>query len=258
MSLKKVEPQRAATIIQKAWRRHMCRNIFMHLKELISLCSQLDPQKSLKTVNPRETELLDAAAGVFIRFRLGGITFPPSIYYKIFTHQPITDVCASSPRDYFRLGLKRPVVRKTFSNWALMQDDKQGWYQRTDNNSWRLFCNKVVFLVESTEIGKNKKVDFHFSQLQRKHDVDKWRKRRKIEWMKQMYNQGRLQDHPEDSDVETMMEDATQEVIDAIEEKGDDAILEWELDELLAWTNTLNFEEYMRTWRRLACSEFLS
>jgi hypothetical protein len=30
----------------------------------------------------------------------GGCTFPPVIYYKIFTHRPVTDMCAFSPKDY--------------------------------------------------------------------------------------------------------------------------------------------------------------
>lgn len=41
----------------------------------------------------------------------------------------------------------------------------------------------------------------------------------------------------------TLVESSAQEVMDTIEKKGDDEILEWELDELLAWTKTLNFEE---------------
>lgn len=26
--------------------------------------------------------------------------FPPTIYYKIYTHRPIQDICANAPRDY--------------------------------------------------------------------------------------------------------------------------------------------------------------
>ncbi|KAM7370087.1 hypothetical protein PAMP_011370 [Pampus punctatissimus] len=210
--------------------------------------------------------LLDAAAGVFIRFRLGGITFPPNIYYKIFTHRPIADVCASSPKDYTQPGLKKLVAWQTNNGWPLMQEDRSGWYQRMENNSWRLFCSKVVPKGEPNEIGADKKINFHYSRLQRKHDVDKWRKRRKIEWLKHMkpiyhplflsyrYNQGRLQARPVHRHMATLVGSSTQEVMETIEEKGDDEILEWELDELLAWTNTLNFEEYMQEWRHLACS----
>lgn len=75
------------------------------------------------------------------------ITFPPNIYYKIFTYRPITDVCASSPKDYTQPGVKQPVARQTNNCWPLMQEDRSGWYQRMENNSWRLFCSKVVLHV---------------------------------------------------------------------------------------------------------------
>ncbi|XP_074478469.1 protein MFI isoform X1 [Sebastes fasciatus] len=246
--------QVAARIVQKAWKRYVYRQIFKYFKELISHCNLLDPQTVFKSVNPREAELLDAAAGVFIRFRLGGITFPPNIYYKIFTHRPIADMCASSPRDYTQLGLKKPVAQQTNNCWPLIQEDRSRWYQRKENNGWRLFCSKVDPMGEPREIDANKKMEFHYSRLRRQQDVDKWRKKRKTEWLKQMYNQGRLQAHPAHQHMATLGVNSAQEVMDAIEEKGDDEVLEWELDELLDWTNTLNFEEYIQEWRGLACS----
>ncbi|XP_068438310.1 protein MFI isoform X2 [Clinocottus analis] len=229
--------QTAARIIQKNWREYMNREVFKYFKELISRCNQGDPQAMLRAVNPREAKLLDAAAGVFIRFRLGGITFPPSIYYKIFTYRPITDLCASSPRDYTQPGLKEPVA----------QQDRSGWYQRKENNSWRLFCRKVLPMNEPKEIGANKKMEFHFSKLQRQRDVSVWHRKRKIKWLKNMYNQGRQQELDQHNVV-------TMQVMDAIEEKGHDEMLNREVDELLAWTNTLDFERYMQEWMCLACS----
>nr|XP_033495188.1 uncharacterized protein C11orf65 homolog isoform X1 [Epinephelus lanceolatus] len=246
--------QISARIIQKAWRRYVYREVFKYFKELISRCNQGDPHTILKTVNPREAELLDAAAGVFIRFRLGGITFPPNIYYKIFTYRPVMDVCASSPKDYTQPGLKRPVARQANNSWPLVQEDRSGWYQRMENNSWRLFCCKGLPMGEPIEISANTKMDFHYSRLQRQQDVDKWQKKRKIEWLKQMYNQGRVQTHPVHGHMATLVGNSAQEVMDITENMGEDEILEWELDELLAWTNTLSFEEYMREWRGLACS----
>uniref|UniRef100_A0A8P4K3F8 Uncharacterized protein n=1 Tax=Dicentrarchus labrax TaxID=13489 RepID=A0A8P4K3F8_DICLA len=246
--------QIAVRIIQRAWKSYVHREVFRYFKELISHCNQGDPRTILKTVNPREAELLDAAAGAYIRFRLGGITFPPNIYYKIFTHRPITDVCANSPKNYTQRSLKKPAARPTNNGRPLVQVENSGWYQRMENNSWRLFCCRMVPMGEPTEIGANKKKDFHHSRLQRQQDVDQWRKRRKIEWLKQMYNQGRQQAHPAHRHMATMVGNSAQEVMDTIAEKGDDEILEWELDELLAWTNTLSFQDYTEEWRRLACS----
>ncbi|XP_056220731.1 protein MFI isoform X1 [Seriola aureovittata] len=246
--------QIGARIIQKAWRRYVCREVFSYFKELISHCNQQDPQSILRAVNPREAELLDAAAGVFIRFRLGGITFPPNIYYKIFTHRPIADLCASSPKDYAQTGMKRPVSRWTNNSRLLVQQDRSRWYQRVENNSWRLFFSKVVPIGEPMEIGANKKKDFHFSRLQRQQDVDSWRKRRKIEWLRHIYNEGHLQTNPVHRDMVTLVGNSAQEVIYTIEEKEDNEVEEWELDELQAWITTLNFEEYMQEWKHLGCS----
>nr|XP_004569593.1 uncharacterized protein C11orf65 homolog isoform X2 [Maylandia zebra]XP_023009809.1 uncharacterized protein C11orf65 homolog isoform X2 [Maylandia zebra] len=232
----------------------MASEVFRYFKELIFYCKQQDPKTILKTVNPREAELLDAAAGVFIRFRLGGINFPPDIYYKIFTHRPITDVCAGSPKDYTKQSRRKLVAQKTNKGPAVAKDDRSGWYKRMENNSWRLFCNKVVLAREPAEIGADKKMDFHYSKLQRKQDLESWRKRKKIEWLKQMYKEGHLQDHAEHRHMAALVESSAQELMETVEKKGDDEILEWELDELLAWTNTLNFEEYMEEWRHLACS----
>ncbi|XP_017287807.2 protein MFI [Kryptolebias marmoratus] len=230
--------QVASTIIQRTWRRYLRRAVFKYVKELIGRCDDLDPRTVLRDVNPREAELLDAAAGVFVRFRLGGISFPPSIYYKIFTYRPIVDVCASGLRDW-RSG-------------ALKQEDRSGWYQRTENNNWRLFSDKVAYAGEPAEVGADKRMAFHSSRLQRRQEVARWRKRRKIEWMKKMYINGRLRAAPEPRDA---VDSSAREAMDAVEDKGEDEILEWEVDELLAWTNTLNFEEYIQEWKLLACSQ---
>lgn len=52
----------------------------------------------LQSINPREAALLDSAAGLHVRLRLGGVTFPPTIYYKIFTHKAVCDVGACGRR----------------------------------------------------------------------------------------------------------------------------------------------------------------
>jgi len=36
--------------------------------------------------------------------------FPPNIYYKIFTHHNIVDMCANAPRDYTKASTKRLPV----------------------------------------------------------------------------------------------------------------------------------------------------
>ena len=59
-----------------------------------------NPKELLRSINPREIALLDVASNVHVRFRLGGEKFPPTVYYKIFTHGSLCDVNSYAPRDY--------------------------------------------------------------------------------------------------------------------------------------------------------------
>ena len=90
----------AANIIQRSWRRHVDKQVFQYYKELLNFKAMGDPKQLLRSINPREVQLLDPAAGCVVRFRLGGETFPPRLYYKIFTHRNVEDLCANSPKDY--------------------------------------------------------------------------------------------------------------------------------------------------------------
>merc|ERR1719181_1997718 len=90
----------AASVLQRSWRRYTNLRIYRYYKDLIAFRNSGDPRMMLKAINPLEAGLIDPAFGVHIRFRLGGHLFPPSIYYKIFTHNPLCDVGAFAPRDY--------------------------------------------------------------------------------------------------------------------------------------------------------------
>lgn len=50
-------------------------------------------------------------AGAVVRFRLGGATFPPIIFYKIFTKKTVIDVNAFAPRDYAREDTSEQAAR---------------------------------------------------------------------------------------------------------------------------------------------------
>lgn len=90
----------AARAIQDAWRSRRNRRIFQQYKDLLGFKSSGDPKGMLRAINPREAALLDAAAGAHVRFRLGGSSFPPAVFYKLYTHRPVTDINAFAPRDY--------------------------------------------------------------------------------------------------------------------------------------------------------------
>ncbi|PNW71779.1 hypothetical protein CHLRE_16g681301v5 [Chlamydomonas reinhardtii] len=90
----------AARAIQTAWRAFRNRRIFNYYRDLIRFRERGDPRELLKVINPREAQLVDAAAGIHVRFRLGGTVFPPLVFYKIFTHRTVVDIGAFGPRDY--------------------------------------------------------------------------------------------------------------------------------------------------------------
>ena len=104
--------------ICRAWRRYSTVRIYRYYRDLIRFRERGDPAVLLRAVNPREANMSDAACGVHVRFRLGGATFPPLIFYKIYTHRPVTDMCAFSPRDYVAAALEKKSRRHTKSKPA--------------------------------------------------------------------------------------------------------------------------------------------
>lgn len=100
-----------------------------------------------QVISPQESFLADPASGLHVRFRLGGqcflefsysfkiwffealwmlkispscfvsrcmpsspsgLSFPPAIYYKVFTHNPVTDIGSFAPRDYTKGRAQQP------------------------------------------------------------------------------------------------------------------------------------------------------
>ncbi|KNE66515.1 hypothetical protein AMAG_11648 [Allomyces macrogynus ATCC 38327] len=90
----------AAMRIQRRWRQFWSRKVYQYLRGLIRTREQADPRSILKFINPKESQLMDSAAGVHVRFRLGGTTFPPTIYYKIYVNHATIDLGAFAPRNY--------------------------------------------------------------------------------------------------------------------------------------------------------------
>lgn len=249
------EQEKAACVIQRAWRKYIDVRVFNYYKQLINFRRNGDPQLLLKCVNPREAALLDSAAGVHIRFRLGGAKFPPNIYYKIYTHRPIIDLCASSPKDYTKPEVKQPLPRQLHHHGEIPKDACSGWYKRVENNGWRLLSNKFWEFADPITVETSTKATvFHFSKLQRKQMVEKRRKQRKIDWMKKMYSEGALQARTDDPNATVLVQRAAEGLLHSVEAQGIDTVMEWEVEELLAWTNALDFEEYLDNWKEAATS----
>ncbi|XP_038617856.1 protein MFI [Tachyglossus aculeatus] len=255
-TLKKVEKERqheAARIIQRSWKRFLDICVFQHFKILLKMRKEGDPRLLMRCIDPKEAELLDAAAGINIRFRLGGVKYPPTIYYKIFTQRPIVDLCAHSPRDYTKRPAKQPAPKEPNGN--LEDASQRGWYQRIENNGWRPLSIRFWRFTDPFTLADNeRKVSFHFSKLKRREDVEKRRKLKKIKWMQHMYYAGSLKAKEVDSETQILVQKATEGIIKSIEVEGVENVMEWEVDEILKWTNTLNFDEYITYWKKLATS----
>ncbi|XP_048454245.1 protein MFI-like [Rhincodon typus] len=63
-----------------------------------------------------------------------------------------------------------------------------------------------------------------------------------------------LQAQTLDPNTAVLVQRATEGLIDSVEQTGPNSILDWEVDELLEWTNALNFEKYLNDWTEIACS----
>ena len=109
-----------------------------------------DPSILLKSINPLEAKLFDAATNIHVRFRLGGERFPPLIYYKIYTHGAVCDVGSYAPRNYAKIkrDIKREQINISMVNEMKPLTEEQleaeineaGWYVRQENNGWRPVC----------------------------------------------------------------------------------------------------------------------
>ncbi|XP_044297379.1 protein MFI isoform X2 [Varanus komodoensis] len=244
---------KAAYIIQKAWRRWLDIGVFDYYKELIGFKLCGEPSHLMKYIDPREAEFLDAAAGVHMKFRLGGIKFPPSIYYKIFTHRPIVDVCAYSPKDYTKLAITTRQTRKLQKKSC---EDPSDWYKRIENNGWRLLSPRFWKALDPITAEDNLRVkEFECLSMLKKQEMIKRRKRRKIEWLKKMYFGKSLQVQTADPAATVLIQRATEGLISTLENEGIDKVMEWEVDEMLKWTNALNYEEYVKQWKEIGTSK---
>jgi len=227
--------EKAASCIQKAWRRHIDIQVYHYYRDLIQFYSKGDPKLMLKCINPKEADLLDYASGIHIRFRLAGEKFPPNIYYKIYTHRPVADINSFAPRDYTSPAWAAPTA--TIANSKIKNpnktEDLSTWYQRQENNGWRLVSDRIfsnndtdALILESS---KERKF-FHFSKYKRKKDIEAKRRQKKIQWMKSMYKEGREgKSEPDIADI-----------------------ADQDLEDMVEWCQDLNFDNYINHWLELA------
>jgi hypothetical protein len=180
----------AATKIQCFWRKLGNYRIFCALRDIVAKFRGTgDPFLLLRSILPMESMYLDPAMQVHIRFRLGGERFPPSIYYKIFTHGAVCDMGSFAPRNYAAERLGAPRREEDF-------------YVRIENNGWRPLVVRFqpgskTRHRDEIEKATSKKVikNFHHSRLRRRQDVERQRKERTRAWMQKLYTmRGELDD----------------------------------------------------------------
>lgn len=230
----------AAKRIQACWRSFSSRRIMRYFVDLIKFREQGNPGKLLRSINPREAGLLDSATGAHVRFRLGGLEWPPKVYYKIYTHASVTDICAFAPRDYTRAKqlVPRKLHNKPLPNERRVAETREGWYRRVENNGWRpvqeSLLRELDFVTVSTSATT---VPFAPTKVQRREDVAQKRRQKKIDWLRKMYK---------DRGAEGAHDRAAQAA--AGEDVGDGH----EVDALLQWTDDLDFDSYHDNWLTLA------
>jgi len=232
---------RAARIIQRAWRCWVNKAPFKWCKAMLYHADKSDTAKTLlKFISPGDANMIDSATGVKVRLRLGVHSDQDgeklAIFYKLFTSRPVIDLCASSPRQYTHANSKQPKFIHTKNNIDL-QLPPEKLYQRTENNDWRVVAwdalKSTAGAVAQSRLSKPQK-DYNFSPEVRKEDRHKKRKEKQRAWMSSLY-MNRVKPN-ENAEIE--------------KNKNHKSSLENE-DEILDWVSNLNFEEYQNTWTNL-------
>lgn len=239
--------EKGASKLQRAWQSRGDRRLFAAIRDMLLFRNQGDPAQLLRSMCPREAQLLDPAMRACVRFRLGGSTFPPKIYYKIFA-KAVVDLGAFAPRAYCLPG--KPIE-----------------YAREDNNGWRILATRV----ETEQLVETPRAFHHDPKIRHaKHEAK--RKRRKLLWLErlQQMNEEALREQAleraarggesmseYDADVDGEYAVAPYEEFAAREDRvllqtmtGTD----WSDAQLVEWSRHLDFDAYLQDWATSATS----
>ena len=191
----KTKDQVAAEKIQRAWRSFTNVRIYNYYKDLINFKHKGNPYELLKCINRGEAYLMDAASRCHVRFRLGGLSFPPLIYYKIFIHGAVVDINAFAPRDYNQIKKEKKKQTVNMHYDRPENDQHEGWYERIENNGWRPINDKMLTPYDQVEIDTtNKSKPFHFDPKKRKALSEREKRIRKIRWLRKLYRDAKNAD----------------------------------------------------------------
>lgn len=217
---------KSAELIQKWYRRYVDRKSYRYMRWLLYTANSLTPAQLLQSINCGESYLCrDKSMNCYVRLRLGtpiANSFPPLIYYKIFTTMNVTDINSYAPCDYTQPSIK-----------SINTDKYNIVYQRNDMNGWRILSNDIVQL----NCSESRPRAYPHQKLTRQIDYNKRMKQIKMNWMKKLYTQTNKPCHEETSELN-----------------------ENELDELLQWSNNiestqLRYDTYYTDWIKCAVTK---
>ena len=215
--------------------------IFGYLREMLLFREQGDAKELLRCINPREAGLIDAATKIHVRFRLGGGLFPPAIYYKVFTHAPISDIGAFAPRDYTAHKQAPAIVLHHHAKPGRQKPPQghSGWYRRVENNGWRPVVAKAWRDIDPVATATAARpVVWHHSKLKRRDELARQRKQKKVAWMQKMYEQARAETRRQGGGGRRRGRRFEDDDVDA----------------LLRWSDALDFDAYHQDWLSAATS----
>lgn len=226
---------------------------------------------------------MDEAAGTHIRFRLASPTryyygstgskfgsFPPAVYYKIYTHRPVIDLCATAPRDYTKAKNKISLPKQRFNQIKESEDPgtASGWYKRFENNYWRPVSDKVLL----TSLGSGYSDTTYAPTVQeRRVKKSNAKKYKRIEWLQKMFDGDNLNLGPSNQSTDQHIEEAIEGMyFEVAKYKNQDQnpliraqpitndVDDEDVQALIDWTCGLDFNDYSNYWSHLGTAGFPS
>lgn len=210
---------------------------------------------------------MDPASRCHVRFRLGGLKFPPLIYYKIFVHGSVVDINAFAPRDYNQIKKQKKKATVNIKFDKEPGDAHEGWYERIENNGWRPINDKILTPYDQIEIDtSNKPKPFHFDPKKRKALTDREKRLRKIRWLRKLYRDAKNAELVQEQNGESTAIDINNKMAKELEKlyenPFDDENLvemvpdefELEVNNLIEWCEDLDYEKYTENWHDMATS----
>merc|ERR1712004_754179 len=243
----------------------------------------------MRMISPVEAQYMDEAAGTHIRFRLASPgtrffgssksskfgSFPPAVYYKIYTHRPVIDLGMTAPRDYTKAKNKNLLPKQKHNHINQKLDTTtQGWYRRYENNHWRPIADKVLL----SAVGNgHSDVLYSNSLAEKRIKKHNRRKYKRVQWLQKLYHAGvtKKLTSEVDSDEAEDLDDFVQEALDGmyedvIKQDGidkkplletrniDEVVDDEDIQALIDWTSGLDYNDYNNYWSHLGTAGFPS